>query len=246
MADTPKIVAHRGHTEDFPENTLPAFQAALEHGADAIELDVQFCRDGTPVAFHDEHLDRLTGTEGALAHQEFEELRKLCVHEPGRFGERFAKHDIAIPSLTEAARYLAEHDAPLVFIDVKRDTLAWHDTPAGTQAVLKACEPLKERFVIISADENLLRQARSMSKVPIGLVLSSWDANEWERADALTPEYLFVDEQQMPPPGSPLWEGPWQWAVYEVNEPDRAYALGKRGVAYVETRDVRTMKKGKN
>lgn len=52
----PWVIAHRGASADFPENTLPAFDAALAAGADAMELDVQRSRDGVAVVWHDRSL----------------------------------------------------------------------------------------------------------------------------------------------------------------------------------------------
>jgi glycerophosphoryl diester phosphodiesterase len=53
-------VAHRGARAFAPENTLPAFQKALEHGCHMIELDVHASADGIPVVHHDDDLERCT------------------------------------------------------------------------------------------------------------------------------------------------------------------------------------------
>ena len=59
-------IAHRGlHDKDIPENSLPAFQNAIDNGY-AIELDVQMIADGTLVVFHDDSLSRLTNNDGYL------------------------------------------------------------------------------------------------------------------------------------------------------------------------------------
>lgn len=64
-----KIVAHRGHHASVPENTMPAFQAAIDIGAHAIEFDVQASADGGLVVFHDHDLNRMTGRPGSLRNQ---------------------------------------------------------------------------------------------------------------------------------------------------------------------------------
>lgn len=56
----PLVIAHRGASDRAPENTLPAFEAALALGADAVELDYRHSADGVPVVFHDELLDKTT------------------------------------------------------------------------------------------------------------------------------------------------------------------------------------------
>ena len=50
--------AHRGGTSEHPENTMPAFQHAIDLGYQFIETDVHATRDGVLLAFHDEELDR--------------------------------------------------------------------------------------------------------------------------------------------------------------------------------------------
>ena len=59
-------IAHRGlHDKEIPENSLPAFENAINNGY-AIELDVQMIADGTLVVFHDESLSRVTNNDGYL------------------------------------------------------------------------------------------------------------------------------------------------------------------------------------
>ena len=72
-------VAHRGlfdNANGVPENSIPAFKNAVEHGF-AIETDVQMTKDGVLVVFHDDTLKRMTGVEGKLCSYTFEQLRKL-------------------------------------------------------------------------------------------------------------------------------------------------------------------------
>jgi glycerophosphoryl diester phosphodiesterase len=61
------VIAHRGASAEAPENTLPAFAAAVERGADALELDVRLTADGAPVVMHDATLDRTTDRTGPVA-----------------------------------------------------------------------------------------------------------------------------------------------------------------------------------
>jgi glycerophosphoryl diester phosphodiesterase len=55
------IIAHRGFSGMYPENTLLAFQNAVELGVDGIELDVHLSRDKQVVVIHDENLERVAG-----------------------------------------------------------------------------------------------------------------------------------------------------------------------------------------
>lgn len=71
----PHVIAHRGASADAPENTLPAFQRALELGVDGVELDVQLSRDGVLVVFHDATLDAKTDRTGRVCDHSARELQ---------------------------------------------------------------------------------------------------------------------------------------------------------------------------
>jgi glycerophosphoryl diester phosphodiesterase len=70
------VIAHRGASADERENALPAFERAIELGADFVELDVQASADGALVVFHDLDLDRLTPLSGPLRRRPLAELRE--------------------------------------------------------------------------------------------------------------------------------------------------------------------------
>ena len=73
------VIAHRGASADEKENTLPAFERAIELGADYVEFDVQASSDGGLVVFHDLGLDRLTPVSGPLRERPLAELRELGI-----------------------------------------------------------------------------------------------------------------------------------------------------------------------
>jgi glycerophosphoryl diester phosphodiesterase len=93
----PFISAHRGYSSDFPENTLPALEAALEAGADVAEIDVRLTRDGKLVLMHDATVDRTTDGSGPVSAMTLEEVRTL---DAGRgFDRKFA--GTPVPTLDE-------------------------------------------------------------------------------------------------------------------------------------------------
>ena len=69
--------AHRGFSGQFPENTMLAFEKAVEAGADGIELDVQLSKDGEVVVIHDEELSRTTNGTGFVKDYTLKQLKKL-------------------------------------------------------------------------------------------------------------------------------------------------------------------------
>ena len=67
-------MAHRGlHNDKYPENSLGAFENACKHGF-AIELDIRILKDGTPVIFHDENLNRMCGVDKSITDLTIDEL----------------------------------------------------------------------------------------------------------------------------------------------------------------------------
>lgn len=72
-----KNIAHRGFSGKYPENTMLAFEKALEAGAEGIEFDVHLSKDGELVIIHDELLDRTTNGTGLVAEHTLAQLREL-------------------------------------------------------------------------------------------------------------------------------------------------------------------------
>jgi glycerophosphoryl diester phosphodiesterase len=97
------VVAHRGSSGSAPENTVAAFEMALESGADIIECDVRLTRDEQVVVFHDRNLDRTTNGDGPVEGKMLEELRRLDAG--SWFGAGFKGEQI--PTLDEVLRLLA-------------------------------------------------------------------------------------------------------------------------------------------
>ena len=85
----PPIICHRGASGYAPENTLESIRTAADLGAKWVELDVKLTRDGVPIIFHDDTLERTTnGGDRPVAECTYDEIRAL---EAGSwFGESFA------------------------------------------------------------------------------------------------------------------------------------------------------------
>jgi len=73
------IVAHRGDSERYPENTIAAFEQAIKKGADTIEFDVHMSADGRLVVHHDYYLGTTDNGEGCIFEKDWDYLKKLDV-----------------------------------------------------------------------------------------------------------------------------------------------------------------------
>jgi len=129
------VIAHRGASFDEKENTLPAFERAIELGADFVELDVQASRDSELVVFHDLTLDRLTPLSGPLRRRSGAELR-----------------EVGIPTLAEVVELTAGRIG--VMAELKSPRLyRRHDV------VRRTVESLPEGSLVLSFDASALQEA---------------------------------------------------------------------------------------
>lgn len=75
----PRVIAHRGFSTIAPENSLPAYGAAVAMGADEIELDLRVSKDGEIISIHDPNLDRISDGTGLVEDYTYEELQQFDV-----------------------------------------------------------------------------------------------------------------------------------------------------------------------
>ncbi len=156
----PRIVAHRGYSGRAPENTLPAFEAAVAAGADAVEFDVEGTQDGVAVVIHDETVDRTTDGRGAVADLDAADLAGLDAG--SSFGPAFA--GTRIPTLAEVLGALAGRIAVNVEIKAGAD-------PAVVTRVLAAAG-LGAQALVSSFDVDLLRRVRARDgSVPLAVAV---------------------------------------------------------------------------
>jgi glycerophosphoryl diester phosphodiesterase len=232
-----ELVAHRGNALEFPENTLPAFASALALGVRYLELDVQLSADQVPMVLHDHELLRTTGARGTVFERTAAQLVTLAAGEPQRLGERF--HDVWLPRLDEVLALLRQWPGVTLFVEIKRASLRRFGQTPVLDAVLEAIATLPSQCVVISFDLPAVTRARERGAQRIGWVLPDWSAATRVEAEALRPDFLFGDVEQLP--AGELWRGPWRWAIYEVEEPETAAALAARGAQLIETMAVRRM-----
>lgn len=112
------IVAHRGAVNEAPENTIPAYARAVEHGADYIEVDVRPTADGTLVVMHDARVDRTTNGSGAVAEMTLAQIRTLDAG--ARWLPRFA--GTRVPTFAEVLAFARERSIR-VDVDHKGGTI---------------------------------------------------------------------------------------------------------------------------
>lgn len=130
--------------KQIPENSLPAFRAAVEHGY-GIRLDVRLCRDGEPVVFRDSRLFRMCGADGTVENSTLEELREM----------QLDGTENGIPTLEEA---LGEIDAQVPVILCLHSEEDNYNSLASQACA--ACDCYDGVFTVEADDPRVLRWFR--------------------------------------------------------------------------------------
>lgn len=165
----PIIFAHRGASLQAPENTIEAFNLAIQQGADGVELDAKLSADGEVVVIHDATVDRTTNGHGRVSALKLTDLRALDAG--SFFSEKF--RGAQIPTLDEVFEVIGKQ----AFINVE---LKNYTTPRD-QLVEKVCalvlkHNLQKKILFSSFfGFNLNRAAHLLPEAPRGLLaLKGW------------------------------------------------------------------------
>ncbi len=190
------VIAHRGYSALFPENTLAAFHAAVGAHADMIELDVHLTRDGALLVTHDFNLGRTSNGQGDLLGYDSAALRSL---DAGSWfgsdfqGERF-------PVLGEVLA-LAKGKIELN-IELKEETLhregAYEAMAAKTLALVHG-HGMLAHVVISSFDWKALEAVREKDgAVRLGLLNHEPDEGlRWEKVGKLRPYSYHPNQERL-------------------------------------------------
>lgn len=192
-------VAHRGATAYTPENTIAAFDLAVDMKADYIEIDVQRSKDGELVLIHDTTVDRTTDGTGKVGDLTLEQLRSL---DAGSWkGEQFAGEPI--PTFEEILDHY--HGKIGILIELKAPELypGIEEQVAAALIERNLHKPQNEKIIIQSFNfESIKKMDQLLPKVPIGVLTSNRADTTLEAlqefstyADWFNPSYGIVTEE---------------------------------------------------
>jgi glycerophosphoryl diester phosphodiesterase len=175
-------IGHRGAPREFPENTLPAFERALERGADAIELDVHATSDSVVVVHHDPVIGRCSNPAAsgrALATLSWREVSEVQL-----------AADITVPSLAQVLNLVGSRAK--VYVEIKG---------AGIEsAVARTIADGPARCAVHSFDHSIIaRMANVAPNLPRGILFDSYPQDVWlamRDASALDvwPRWSLIDQ----------------------------------------------------
>ena len=150
-------IAHRGFTKSFPENTLQAFKAAIENKFDAVELDIQFSKDGHAIVFHDENLSRLTGNFAEVNDLTLQQLKELRI-----------ETNYSIPTLAEVLEVI--EGKLLVVVEIK-NSKAVQEVLGKIENAIDADVYNYNQFIISSFDWTVLEEVSKLNtEIKLGIL----------------------------------------------------------------------------
>ena len=174
----PRICAHRGFSAVAPENTMPAFGAAVALGADEIEFDLWSTSDGVLVSCHDSKLDRVSNGSGKIYEHTYEELLQLDFG--GKFGESFK--DLRIVRFEEILQKFAGQ--VIMNIHVKPIDLQEpypEDYMKKIVGLIRKYDCTNHAYFMLEPDEHLAQFKKYAPEIPI--CVGHLDARPWELVD---------------------------------------------------------------
>jgi glycerophosphoryl diester phosphodiesterase len=154
----PRLFGHRGASAHYPENTLPAFQAAIAAGVPYLELDVWATADGHVVAHHDETLLRLCGDPRRVSDVTLAELKTLDAgfgFSPNGSNRPRFNQGITVPTLAEV---FASFPAAFFNIEIKQET------PGIEEQVLAVIEAagMANRVLLAAEQDTIMQRLRPL------------------------------------------------------------------------------------
>ncbi|MDO4982343.1 MAG: glycerophosphodiester phosphodiesterase [Eubacteriales bacterium] len=164
-----KIYAHRGYSGRYPENTMLAFQKAVEAGCDGVEMDVQLSRDGEVVIIHDELLDRTTDGKGFVKDRTLSELKKLDASKvkPGEWGRQ------QIPTFDEFCAWLAGTDIT-ANVELKTGIVYYPEIVEKCIGIIRKYD-VADKIIFSSFNHvSVLRAKKLAPEIPVGALVEGY------------------------------------------------------------------------
>ncbi|MBR2315724.1 MAG: glycerophosphodiester phosphodiesterase [Clostridia bacterium] len=165
-----KIIAHRGFSGKYPENTMLAFSKAVEIGAEGVELDVHFTKDGELVIIHDETIDRTTDGTGFVRDYTYEELSRFNAY--GRFEGQFEFQKI--PTLREYFELVKDVEGFITNIELKTGIFEYEGIEKAVIDLVKEFG-LEDRTILSSFNHFTVMRCKEYDpSIKTGFLVESW------------------------------------------------------------------------
>lgn len=232
------VAAHRGFMGEYPENTIPSFQAALDLNVDQIEFDVRVTLDNELVVIHDATVDRTTNGKGKVCEKTLAELKALDAG--SHKGEKFK--GVQIPTFIECMELFSRYPELTLDIEIKEYPHVNEKAYEICDRILKIVDDygFADRVVINSFSTSLNeyiyktygKKYRQHVYYPISVMAGAPTVNPYDYAYCVCMFKAFYNDLNMASPAEfAMMEelGPQAWAgacVCDERGVDMAIAAG--------------------
>ncbi|TSI15085.1 glycerophosphodiester phosphodiesterase family protein [Brevibacterium aurantiacum] len=237
----PLVIAHRGASADYPENTIPAFVAAIDQGTDMLEIDVHMNADGELVVIHDVTVERTTNARVAHPDRTDYSVKSMTTAEIASLdagswkSESFA--GVRVPHLAEVLDLVHVTRTGLL-LEVKLPT----QYPGFAQALVESLTASPDyldralaagMLVVQSGDWAFIREFHALApEIPVGVLGRPCpdelrDFATW--VDQVNPQYIAADATFLGHVHE-LGMSSLVWTVDSVEDMEKAVDLGADGI----------------
>ncbi len=162
------VWAHRGFSSIYPENTMLAFERAVESGADGIEMDVHLSSDGWPVVIHDESLLRTGGVDRMVGECTLDELTHTVVSKT-----QGGRYNTTVPSFDEFCAFVRD-SGTRANVELKSGVVYYPGLEEKVAAAVRKYR-IEDRVIFSSFNWlSLVMIKKILPSVPCGLLFDSY------------------------------------------------------------------------
>lgn len=242
-----KIIAHRGYSLKYPENTIAAFEAAYEERADGIEIDVHLTKDGEVVICHDEKIDRTSNGTGFIKDYSMKELKAFDFGANSPEGDVYHQHqEERIMTLREYFEWMQGKNL-ITMIELKTNIFPYEGIEEKVNNLIMEFD--QQQYVVLSSFNHY--SVMNMKKINPALTcgfLTSFGLLEPGKycrkygVEYYHPNYYMVEESML----ADCRENEVKLNVWTINDAEKIKEMLALEVPGIITDDPKLAKKLKN
>lgn len=179
--------AHRGASNDYPENTILSLKEGIKSGANGLEIDVHKSKDNKLVVIHDEDVERTFIGRGLVKDFTLKELKELK-NRKKLFRDNKECH---IPTLEEVLDLIKDKDI-LLNIELKTDVIRYEGIEEDVVNLIKKYK-IQDKIILSSFNHQSIKKVKLISNIKTGMLYEKPIDNIFEYAKALGVEYIHPD-----------------------------------------------------
>ena len=179
--------AHRGASNDYPENTILSLKEGIKSGANGLEIDVHKSKDNKLVVIHDEDVERTFIGRGLVKDFTLKELKELK-NRKKLFRDNKECH---IPTLEEVLDLIKDKEI-LLNIELKTDVIRYEGIEEDVVNLIKKYK-IQDKIILSSFNHQSIKKVKLISNIKTGMLYEKPIDNIFEYAKALGVEYIHPD-----------------------------------------------------